>query len=164
MASRLESAILALKAALEVNYATTVYPPEVVQPTLFWPDPKVLDPSVKTLYLIRMREEAGGYGPSPCSVTEVLEVFILPARRHPSPTENPFKEDPPRWKVSADLVADVKEKIRRNPKLATEAEPTGTVIEALDGPVVTDYERWLPGWVIPELRFTMRYRYEQSGR
>lgn len=162
MASRAETIINALKTALEANHTGTVYRPDVVQPLLFWPDETALDATRETIYLIRPGRETGGPGPESCSVTENLEIFILAAHRYKSPTDNPFEEDPPRWKVSADLVADVKEKLRKDEKLGGEA------ITALAGPsagqVDVDHERFLPKWVCPEIRIVVRHRYDKDSR
>lgn len=162
MASRTETIINALTTALETAQTGTVYAPDAVQPVLFWPDEKALPVGLSTVYLVRPGRETGGPGPESCSVTENLEVFILAARRYTSPTDDPFKESPPRWKVSADLVADVKEKLRKDEKLGGEA------ITALAGPaggeVDVDHERYLPKWVCPELRIVIRHRYEKDAR
>lgn len=162
MASRTETIIGALKTALQTNYPGTVYPPSAVQPMLFWPDPKALDETLPTIYLIRPGREVGGPGRESCSVDEDLEVFILAATRYQSLTDNPFRQDPPRWRVSADLVADVKEKLRKDEKLGGEA------ITALAGPpggqVDVDHERYLPKWVCPEIRIVVRHRYEKTAR
>jgi hypothetical protein len=162
MASKAATIVTALKTALQANHPGTVYPPDVVQPVLFWPDEKALDPTLTTIYLIRPGEERGGPGPTGCEVTENLEIFILAARRYTSASDDPFKEDPPRWQVSADLVADVKEKLRQDEKLGSLA------ITVFAGPAggqaSVDHERYLPRWVVPELRTIVRYRYEKSDR
>ncbi len=162
MASKAQTVLAALKTALEADYDTTVYRPDAVQVVLFWPDENALDASLGTIYLIRPGEERGGPGPESCTVQEHLEVFILAAHRYDSPSDNPFLEDPPRWQVSADLVADVKEKLRKDEKLAGEAV---TVFAGPAGGAVTvDHERYLPRWVVPEMRLSIRYRYEKTER
>ncbi len=162
MASKAGAVLAALKIALEANYDGTVYRPDAVQVLLFWPDENALDASLGTIYLIRPGEERGGPGPESCTVQEQLEVFILAAHRFDSPTDNPFKEDPARWAVSLDLAADVKEKLRKDEKLA------GQVVTVFVGPtggqVTVDHERYLPRWVCPELRILIRYRYEKTER
>lgn len=162
MASKAQAVLAALKVTLEANHAATVYRPDAVQLVLFWPDENALDPTLGTVYLIRPGEERGGPGPESCTVQEQLEVFILAAHRYESPTDNPFLEEPPRWQVSSDLVADVKEKLRQDEKLGGEAVtvfagPSG-------GQMVVDHERYLPRWVCPEIRTIIRYRYSKDGR
>ncbi len=159
--------IAALKKALETNYASTVYPPNIVQAVLFWPDEKALDPTLDTIYLLRPGQVRGGPGPTGCEVTEDLEVFMLPARRYTSPTDDPFKEDPPRWQISADLVADVAEKLRRDEKLMLlngEQQAITVFVGPAGGQLTADHERYLPRWVVPELRAVVRYRYSKDAR
>ena len=167
MASKAQTIISALKKALEANYPSTVHPPEVVQAVLFWPDEKALDPTLETLYLLRPGQQRGGPGPTGCEVTEDLEVFILAAHRYTSPTDDPFKEDPPRWQVSADLVADVAEKLRKDEKLQLltgEQQAITVFVGPAGGQTTADHERYLPRWVVPELRTTVRYRYSKDAR
>jgi hypothetical protein len=58
--------------------------------------------------------------------------------------------------------ADVKEKLRKDEKLGGEAV---TVFAGpAGGQVTVDHERFLPRWVVPELRLSIRYRYEKTDR
>jgi len=124
---------------------------------LFWPDEVAIPDGIETVYLIRPGVKTAGQVQS-CDVTERLEVFIVAAHRYRSASQDPFKEDPSRVIVSADLIADVEEKLRQDPKLDS------TVLDALDGTQDTDFERFLPEWVVPELRLLIRYRYSKDER
>lgn len=162
MASKVRSVMAGLKAALEKNYANTVYPPDRVQVVLFWPDEAALNPGWGTIYLVRPGDLRGGPGPESCTVTESLQVLILALRRYRSASDDPFKENPPRWEVSSDLVADVLEKLRQDDKLGGQAL---TVFEGSSASqVAVDHERFLPNWVVPEIRIVVRYRYDKSSR
>lgn len=164
MASKTETVVLALKAALEVNYPGTVYPPAVVLPMLDWPSETALDRSQDTLYLLRPVLDVGGPGPESCRVTHRLRVLILAAQRYTSPTDNPFKQDPTRWQVSVDLAADVEEKLHQDEKLAT-LSGEAAVVTVFDGPIETDHERYyLPKWVCPEMEIRIRYVHEKGTR
>lgn len=162
MASKLKTVLEAWKTALETDYSTTVYKPDVVQVVLFWPDESAIPVGHQTIYLIRPGAERGGPGPTSCEITESLEVTILALHRYDSTSESPFTEDPARWEIAADLVADVKEKLRGDEKLG------GEVLTSFSGApgdqMRVDYERYLPRWVLAELGTVVRYRYEKTSR
>ena len=164
MASKTETVMLALKAALEVNYPGTMYPPAVVLPMLDWPSETALDSTQGTIYLLRPVLDTGGPGPESCRVTHRLRVLILAAQRYKSATPNPFAQSPTRWQVSVDLAADVEEKLHQDEKLAT-LTGQSAVVTVFDGPFGIDHERhYLPKWILPEMEIRIRYVHEKDTR
>lgn len=157
MASKLQSVLEALKTTLEVNHSTTVYRPSRVQIVSFWPDEVAVPEGLDTVYLIRPGVKHAAQVQS-CDVTERLEVYIVALHRYTSPSQDPWKEDPRRVFVAADLIADIEEKLRQDQKLS------GEVLDVLDGTQDTDFELFLPSWVVPELRLSVRYRYGKDDR
>lgn len=158
MASRTKAVIDAIVAALQVNYAgETVYPPDQVWPVLFLPDSSKLDPTVTTIYFVRLREDAGEAGPEACTFTDITEAFVLAATRYQNPSLGVVAEGE-RVTIACDLAADVKQKLEENQQLS------GSAIDAFHRGATTDYELFIASWVVVEVRLGVKHRHEKGER
>lgn len=166
MASRLQTVMEALVTALGTAKAGTVYEPDSVRAVLFWPDEEAVQKSgQRTVYFVRQGRETDGL-PDSGTITTDLEVYILAARWLGTEPGQLMQTDE-RWKVSADLMADVQQKLiaAENDALGKLGGPAG-VVTLFARPVEIEHERQSDTgqWVVPELRTVVRFRREHADR
>jgi hypothetical protein len=154
LASKTKAVLDALKLALLVEHTGTVHQPDAVHNVLFWPDESKLDPTMTTLYFVRPGEERGVAGPESCSITEILEVFILAATRYEEASQKTEAETV-RLEIVLDLVADVKEKLQNNLHLRPTPASDAVAIDVYREGTVVD---------AVEIRLAIKYRYEKTER
>lgn len=162
MASSAQTVAEALRAHLATIVGGAggyVYTPTAVKVVSFWPDAVNLDPSLEVIYLVRpgLLDERPEVG---CAADERTEFLVLCAARFTEATENPFFADPIRWQMASDMAADVRAKLREDPRLGV----PDLVIDAWASGVSADFDRYEPGWALVELRLVVRYRYAQASR
>lgn len=157
MASKAQAVLDALVTTLSTNYSSTVHRPDRVEAVLFWPHEAKLDPTLTTHYYVRPGEERGIVGLRSCEITEILEVFILAATRHPEPSQN-VQGEVERRAVVLDLVGDVKEKLQKDLGLG------GVALDVYHEGMQVDYEHPVPQWAVAEMRLGIKYFYEKGER
>lgn len=166
MASRLQTVLEALVTALQTPLSGTVYEPELVKAVLFWPDEEaVLKSGQHTAYFLRQARQTDGL-PDSGTITTDVEVYILAAQWLGTEPGQLMQQDE-RWKVSADLMADVQQKLfAAENDSAGKLGGTAGVVTLFAAPVEIDHERQSDTgqWIVPELRTIVRFRREHADR
>jgi len=161
VASRHETAVEALRAflaAINTNDGYSYTPGAVVRINVF-PDQISLDSSLQTIYLIRPGEEVQELKDSGNTAVH-LEIFILVVGRFLEPTDNPHEAEQLRWQMAADMVHDVLQKLGTDNRLGAPS----VVIDCARGGYRTDYERYLHGWALAEIRMVLHFHRATAGR
>jgi hypothetical protein len=126
------------------------YTPDSVKRVAFFPDSTALDTSQEVIYLLRpgdeqiTEEETGG------GCRGEAEFFLVVARQHQAPTENPWLEEAPtRWTVANRLVRDAIRALLADVTLGT------LVVNVVADSVSID-------WALAELRFVVEYQFQAA--
>lgn len=162
MANQHETVCAAIQATFE-GISTSdgyVYPPDAVHRIVFLPDEWAPDATYQTVYYFWPSDpEESAFGPSSCEITARLPISVLACRRLVSATENPSAGvSPERWQAGAEMAADIKQAVFADPKF------TSTARRIIGDQITTDYQRYLPGWALVEVRFVVEYATDRPGR
>jgi hypothetical protein len=150
------AALVARLAAIQTPTNGAVYMPSVVKRVVFWPRDDYLKPEYDVVYLVRAGVESLKYADSQNTDAD-LEIFILAAKRFEAVDEDPFEEpSPSRSQIAADLKADIWQQLNLDTRLS------GTAVDILQDTFVTNFDLYDPHWVLVELRFVVRYRYDRT--
>ena len=152
------AALVARLAAIVKDTNGAAFTPSVVKRVSFWPQSDFLKPEYDVVYLVRAGTEQLKYADSQNTDGDV-EIFILVAKRFEAVSEDPFEEpSPSRVQIAADLAADVWQQLNLDTRLS------GTAVDILQDTFFTDYDRYDQHWVLAELRFVVRYRYDRTSQ
>ena len=134
------------------------YTPSTVKRVTFFPEEQNLDLSYDVIYLLRPGDEDIVEEETSQGCRGQAEFFLVVAYRHQVATENPFLEEAPtRWTIANRLVRDAVK------CLLTDVTLGGLVINILTTSLSVDRDRYLPSWVIAELRFVVEYPFVGSA-
>lgn len=139
-------------AILSDNGATYWYTPTTVKRVAFFPEDQALGREYETIYLLRPGDENVTEEGTSGMCRAEAEFFLVVAKQHNVPTENPWLEAAPtRWTVANRLIRDA---LR---KLLADVTLSGLVVNVVADSISIDRDRYLPNWVLAELRFVVEY-------
>jgi len=159
-----EQIVVALRsslAAITSDGGTTYWytPAAVVRTLWFAPDEAVLKPGLGgPIYAIRPGEETHEEGTTGSS-KGFMDLFVLVATPY---TDSDTPHNPAtvmRWTVVNRMVRDVLRKMLVDVQLVSAG---GAVENVFANPVTVDRDRFVEGWAIAEIHFTIVYAYRNS--
>jgi hypothetical protein len=146
-----------LEGVLSDGGTTYWYTPDSVRRVAFFPDATALDTSMDVIYLLRpgvediTEEGTGG------ACQGQAEFFLVVAKQHNVPTENPWLEtEPTRWTVANRLIRDALRKLLADPTIG------GAAINVVADSISVDRDRFLQNWALAEIRFAVVYAFQAA--
>lgn len=134
------------------------FTPDAVPMYVVFPETPVADDTYRTVYGLRPSGRVARVGvPDPCFITCDQSFALACWRRVESASENPHDGGPDRWDLAADMADDIEA------QLAQDTTFEGKAAHILDHTITTDFERFVPGWAVAEVSFTVRYRKRRPG-
>lgn len=155
---QIAAALVASFEAITADGGTTYWEtPSTVRRVAFFPEEQDLGREYDVIYLLRPGDEnVVEEGTSGMCKAEA-EFFLVVAKQHNVPTENPWLEaTPTRWTVANRLVRDALRKLLADVTLA------GLVVNVVADSISIDRDRYLPNWVLAELRFVVEYPFQAA--
>lgn len=131
--------------------------PSTVRRVAFFPEDQDLGREYDVIYLLRPGDENVVEEGTSGMCRAEAEFFLVVAKQHNVPTENPWIESAPtRWTVANRLVRDVLRKLLSDVTLG------GLVVNVVADSISIDRDRYLPNWVLAEIRFVVEYPFQAA--
>jgi hypothetical protein len=140
-------------ASIQGGVGDYVYTPDLVKRVRFWMETD-LDASLGTIYLIRPMTKVtipqDGF-----ALDRRQEYRILACHRFTEDQADPMGEQ-----IAVDMEADILQRIWSDVRLGR----PDVVIDAMSDSCTTDFDWFVQGWVVVELRIVVRYSNPKGGR
>ena len=154
VAAALATAFAAIVGDSGTNYWHT---PSTVARVAFFPEEQHLAPEYDVIYLLRPGDENITEHATGGACRAEAEFFLVVAKKHNVPTENPWLETTPtRWTVANRLIRDAMKKLLSDVTLA------GVAVNVVSDSISIDRDRYLPNWALAELRFVVEYPFQAA--
>lgn len=149
---QIAEALKASLAAIVADGANYWYTPTQVQRTTIFED-AWLDSSLDYIVLIRPGPERH-VEESTRGLDGFMEIYLLVLKRHTPSTENPYiQEAPTRWTVVDRCARDILKRLLVDVTLGDLA------VNIFAEGCTIDRERFIEGWALQEMHFTVHYHY-----
>lgn len=150
---RVRDALKARLSKIVAGHGGRAFTPDAVVLYSQFPDVPVVESSFRTIYGIRPVNETRQFKvPDACTVTVDAGFSVAVWRRLESADENPHASEPNRWDMQVEMASDVAQQIVEDWTL----EGNALMVSGF----TADFERFLDGWAVAEITFTVRYQYD----